>query len=138
MLILLEQNILVATTMIDETVQTIRFAALSILLCGIYSYSRQVHKNLARKLATQETATKQAPSTMIPIVRESPPIQERLAKESQKTEKAHECQHRLGYLQTLPRNTPIPDECLCCDRIVECKHSSLNKIETQTSTQPQA
>jgi hypothetical protein len=134
--ILHEQNMLPLTTMIDELVQTIRFAALSILLGGIYSYSKQVNKNLARKLATQETAIEQTPQTMIPIVRESPPIQERLAQERQKKENAHECQHQFGYLQTLPRNTPIPDECLCCDRIVECKHSIAKTLERQANSPP--
>lgn len=134
--ILREQNILAVTMLIDETVQTLRLAALSILLGGIYSYSKQVNKNLARKLATQETATKQTPQTMIPIMRESPPIQERLLQECQKTENAHECQHQFGYLQTQPKNTPIPDECLCCDRIVQCKHTQAKTLERQANSPP--
>jgi len=31
-----------------------------------------------------------------------------------------ECAHYFGYLKTLPRNTPIPDECFGCTRIMEC------------------
>jgi len=31
-----------------------------------------------------------------------------------------ECAHHFGYLRTLPKNTPIPDECLGCTRIMEC------------------
>ncbi len=31
-----------------------------------------------------------------------------------------ECAHHFGYLRTLPRNTPIPDECFGCTRIMEC------------------
>lgn len=31
-----------------------------------------------------------------------------------------DCLHQFGYLRTLPKNTPIPDECLGCQRVVEC------------------
>ena len=38
--------------------------------------------------------------------------------------KPAECPHYYGYLKKLPKNVPIPDECLGCLRIVECLHSS--------------
>lgn len=30
------------------------------------------------------------------------------------------CVHHFGYLRKLPRNTPIPSECLGCPQVVEC------------------
>lgn len=30
------------------------------------------------------------------------------------------CQHYFGYLKKRPKNTPIPDECLTCDKMIEC------------------
>ena len=30
------------------------------------------------------------------------------------------CPHKYGYLNSLPKNTPIPDECFGCPQIVEC------------------
>ncbi|MEM3536839.1 MAG: hypothetical protein QXF44_03610 [Candidatus Bathyarchaeia archaeon] len=30
------------------------------------------------------------------------------------------CKHFLGYLRKRPKNTPIPDECLTCERMIEC------------------
>jgi DNA-directed RNA polymerase subunit RPC12/RpoP len=30
------------------------------------------------------------------------------------------CQHFLGYLKRRPKDTPIPDGCLTCGRMVEC------------------
>jgi len=30
------------------------------------------------------------------------------------------CAHSFGYLRSLPRNTPIPDECLGCPTVVQC------------------
>jgi len=31
-----------------------------------------------------------------------------------------ECEHFFGYLRKRPKNTPIPDECLTCSKMVEC------------------
>lgn len=30
------------------------------------------------------------------------------------------CGHFLGYLKKRPKNTPIPDECLTCSKMIEC------------------
>ena len=30
------------------------------------------------------------------------------------------CAHGIGYLRTRPKNTPIPDECLTCNNMVDC------------------
>ena len=30
------------------------------------------------------------------------------------------CVHHFGYLRELPKNTPIPSECLGCPQVVEC------------------
>lgn len=37
------------------------------------------------------------------------------------------CVHKFGYLKTVPRNTPIPDECFGCPKILECLMHSKNK-----------
>jgi DNA-directed RNA polymerase subunit RPC12/RpoP len=30
------------------------------------------------------------------------------------------CQHFFGYLKKRPKNMPVPDTCLTCDKMVEC------------------
>ena len=30
------------------------------------------------------------------------------------------CMHSLGYLKRRPKNTPIPEECLTCSKMIEC------------------
>jgi hypothetical protein len=109
----------------DEVVQTGRFFALCILVGGVYSYSRKVTKNLGEKFALEEKAIK-ADNTakMETPVAPSISIEERLIQESLRKESEHGCNHRFGYLQTLRIDAPIPNECLSCDRIIECKHSS--------------
>jgi hypothetical protein len=39
--------------------------------------------------------------------------------EIEKTD-AHGCSHYFGYLGEYPKNTPIPNECLTCIKIMEC------------------
>lgn len=36
------------------------------------------------------------------------------------TSSRRDCLHQFGYLRTLPKNAPIPDECFGCTKIVEC------------------
>ena len=51
------------------------------------------------------------------------------AKEEEKTLKAEventleenvACAHNLGYLKRRPKNTPIPEECLTCIKMIDC------------------
>jgi hypothetical protein len=30
------------------------------------------------------------------------------------------CAHEFGYLKDLPRNTPVPDECFGCPKVMQC------------------
>lgn len=31
-----------------------------------------------------------------------------------------DCMHHFGFLHTFPKNSPIPDECFGCEKIVDC------------------
>jgi type IV secretory pathway VirB10-like protein len=37
------------------------------------------------------------------------------------------CPHKFKYLRALPKNSPIPDECFGCPKILECLGSSKKK-----------
>jgi DNA-directed RNA polymerase subunit RPC12/RpoP len=37
-----------------------------------------------------------------------------------KNEDNVECKHFLGYLKKRSKDAPIPDECLTCDKMIEC------------------
>jgi len=53
----------------------------------------------------------------------APPKQTKTASSSKPTQKNatdKDCFHFFGYLNNLPRNTPIPGECFGCQRIVDC------------------
>jgi len=38
----------------------------------------------------------------------------------EKHEDSVKCEHFLGYLKKRSKNAPIPDECLTCDKMIEC------------------
>jgi len=38
-----------------------------------------------------------------------------------------DCLHHFGYLRTFPKNSPIPDECFGCEKIVDCLVSKKSK-----------
>lgn len=56
---------------------------------------------------------------------EAPEIREEKKLQSENT---RNCPHYFGYVKTLPKNTPIPDECMWCPRIVKCL-TGAEKIE---------
>lgn len=37
---------------------------------------------------------------------------------------ATKCPHTFGYLSKLEKNSPIPEECLLCSKLMECMASS--------------
>jgi hypothetical protein len=37
-----------------------------------------------------------------------------------KREDSVKCEHFLGFLKKRPKDMPIPDECLTCDKMIEC------------------
>jgi len=132
----------------DEVVQVSRLLALCILVGGVGSYSRKVTRNLGETFhvparvvqADAEAGAKaeeqvEVPATpLVPVASIAPPapsINERITQESLKTEATQECKYRLGYLRTLPRDASIPDECLSCDRIIECRHSQAKTLESR-------
>jgi hypothetical protein len=122
------------TNRTDEIVHVSRLLALSILMYGIYCYSIKVKQNLTKEysiLGKEESIEIEVP--IEEVLEAEAPLQERKIQESRKAETAPECKHQFGYLRTLPRNAPIPKECLSCDKIIECKHSLVNKIESQAS-----
>ena len=137
----------------DEVVQISRLLALVVMVAGVASYSRKVTKNLGEQLripsrvaaaeAEAGAENEQQPPSVAPLPSLAPPvtvepveppatsIHERIAaQESWKTEAAQECKYKFGYLRTLPRDASIPDECLSCDKIIDCKHSQAKTVES--------
>lgn len=45
---------------------------------------------------------------------------EKVGKAASMLESDVECKHFLGYLKKRPKDTSIPDECLLCEKMIEC------------------
>jgi hypothetical protein len=125
-----------------EVVQVSRVLALTMLVGGVYSYSRKVRGSLREEFTIPEQVFTERLSigpqeadnlgSKAPVGEQKGP-----AKRTEKTpakEIILECKHQLGYLQTLPKNASIPDECFGCGRIIECKHSLTKPVEDRVQT----
>jgi len=60
----------------------------------------------------------------------SKPIEKsKMQEEKKPSPSSRDCPHFFGYVRSLPKNTPIPDECLGCAWIVECLTHTAEKVE---------
>ena len=109
-----------------------RLIGLCTLLAGVYAYSRQISRNLSGGFISPIDQT-----TVETVAEMEPP--KSIAEEpfEKKPSEEANCKHELGYLKTLPKNTPIPNECLSCPKIIECKHSYLARKPTEPSASPE-
>jgi len=48
------------------------------------------------------------------------PLEPSTKKDMVKLEENMNCKHFLGYLKQRPKNSPIPEECLTCSRMIKC------------------
>ncbi len=106
-----------------EIGQITQLIALCFLSGGIYGYSRRIRKNLSEKYILPEAISTQngkmeAYVAPTPFVNKATTTAKNL-----RIETASGCNHQLGYLRTLPVNASLPEECLGCDKLIECKHS---------------
>jgi hypothetical protein len=129
-----------------EFVQLTRIFAICSLVGGIYSYSRQVRSMLPKeqpnslpdlkvkvKLASEQEEGKEASvQEEVQFPRETTVQAVEVQEIVQQTEPV-KCEHELGYLQTLPRDAPLPEECFSCDKIIDCRHAPVKKTVKTTA-----
>jgi hypothetical protein len=102
-----------------EVTSVSRLIAVCFLAGGVFTYSRKITKNLIEKFTLQERPLEVELQTS---EKTAPPqsIMDQLDEKEIKKEVS--CKHELGYLRTLKRGANIPEECLDCHRIIECKY----------------
>ena len=87
---------------------------------------------------TQEQAYPEPEYPDVPAGPVEPPaesIPDKIIQQSLETETTQECKYKFGYLRTLAKNAPIPDECFSCDKIIDCKHSKAKTLESSPPEQ---
>lgn len=113
-------DVFLSLTTAIEIGQIAQLMALCSLLVGIYSYSRTIKRNMPEKYVIPEDIStekckneqKSAPTAFL-IERENPL--------NSRTNASSECNHQLGYLSSFPSNASLPEECMSCNKIIECK-----------------
>ena len=106
---------------INEIGQIAQLIALCFLSGGIYGYSKSIRKNLSEKFIIPETISTQN-GKMEADIAPPPSVDKRtMASNNLRIEAASGCSHHFGYLRTFPINASLPEECLSCDKIMECK-----------------
>jgi hypothetical protein len=105
---------------IEQVAQLIAFCFLSI---GIYSYSKMIRKNLPAKYIVPDTNSTQNDEIDAYIASTRSVSRQTTTSSNLEPETATKCNHQLGYLSTFPDNSSLPDECLSCNKVMECKHS---------------
>jgi hypothetical protein len=103
---------LTITVEIGQITQLIAFCSLAV---GIYSYSRMIRKNLPDKYIATE-GKMEAYITPKQSAEKKTKTSKNLGIET-----PSECNHQLGYLRTFPTNASLPEECLSCNKVMECK-----------------
>jgi len=72
----------------------------------------------------QPTTESELPMTGEKKPSEKPKVQVENAQEkisnAQVSVDSQECVHHFGYLKDLPKNTPVPEECFGCKKILRC------------------
>jgi hypothetical protein len=110
-------------TSTNEIVQIAQLTALCFLSGGIYGYSKRIRKNLSEKLIIPEAISTQNDKMEAHIAHTRSVDKRTMTSNNLRIETASGCNHQLGYLRTFPINASLPEECLSCDKVMECKHS---------------
>lgn len=69
---------------------------------------------------TKHAATHERKTEKQEKARFSKSVEKEKGKKMEPEAKKSGCGHYFGYLKKRPKNTPIPDECISCPKIVEC------------------
>jgi hypothetical protein len=122
-LITILNDAFLSLTVAFEIEQITQLTALCFLMVGVYSYSRMIKMNMPEKIiAPEESPTQKGKKSPYSPFTTSVYHTKDAANDFQRSSSS-ECNHQLGYLATIPADASFPEECLSCDKIMECKQS---------------
>jgi len=122
-LITILNDVFLSLTVAFEIDQIIQLIALCFLSVGVYSYSRTIRRNIPKKYIIPEdiSGQKSENSPYSPLTTSVYHEKDSSSKLQRRT--PSECNYQLGYLGTFPADASLPEECLSCNKIMECKQS---------------
>jgi hypothetical protein len=122
-LITILNDAFLSLTIAFEIEQIVQLTALCFLSVGIYSYSKMIKINMPEKnIIPEEILTQKNKNNPYSPLTSSVYHKKDVSNDFQKRPSS-ECNHQLGYLTTLPANASFPEECLSCNKIMECRQS---------------
>ena len=110
-------------TIAFEIEQISQLIALCFLSVGIFSYSKIIKRNIPEKNIVPEDSTMQKRKNTPYSPLTTSIYHEKDASNQFQKRTSSECNHEVGYLATLPANASLPEECLSCSKVMECKQS---------------
>lgn len=122
-LITILNDVFLSLTVAFEIDQIIQLIAICFLSVGVYSYSKMIRRNIPEKYIIPEEIARQKNenSPYSPLTTSNYHEKESSSNFQKRT--SSECNYQLGYLGTFPANASLPEECLSCNKVMECKQS---------------
>jgi hypothetical protein len=111
-----------SSTIAVEIGQVTQLIAFCFLSAGIYGYSRMIRKNLPAEYVVPDADFTQNSEMQAYAVSKRSAGKDAKTSGNLRIEAASGCNHQLGYLSTFPENSSLPEECLSCNKVMECKH----------------
>jgi hypothetical protein len=122
-LITILNDVFLSLTTAFEIEQITQLIALCFLSVGIFSYSKIIKRNIPGKnIIPEEIPTQKRKNTPYSPLTTSIYHEKDASNQFQKRTSS-ECNHEVGYLATFPANASLPEECLSCNKVIECKQS---------------
>jgi hypothetical protein len=121
-LVTILNDMFLSSTLAFEIEQVTQLVALCFLSVGIFSYSKIIRRNIPEKNIVPEDIPTQKSKTSPYVSKTNSVDHKRSVSDNFQTE-TPECNHEAGYLATFPANASLPEECLSCNKVMECKQS---------------
>ena len=122
-LITILNDVFLSLTIAFEIEQISQLIALCFLSVGIFSYSKIIKRNIPEKNIVPEDSPKQKMKDTSYSPLTTSIYHEKDTSNQFQKRTSSECNHEVGYLATFPANESLPEECLSCNKVIECKQS---------------
>ncbi|TRO50230.1 hypothetical protein E2P47_00335 [Candidatus Bathyarchaeota archaeon] len=121
-LITILNDMFLSSTLAFEIEQLTQLVALCFLSVGILSYSKIIRRNIPEKnIVAADIPTHK--SKTLPYVTKASSVDHKRYVSGNFQTGTPECNHEVGYLATFPADASLPEVCLSCNKVMECKQS---------------
>ena len=122
-LITILNDVFLSLTVAFEIEQIIQLVAVCFLSVGVCSYSKTIRRNIPEKYIIPEEIPRQKSEDSLYSPLTTSVYHGKDSSSNFQKRTSSECNYQLGYLSTFPANASLPEECLSCNKVMECKQS---------------